>query len=280
MGSGRRLLLFAAGASVVAAAQRGPDVSERAVVAAAAAYVAEYQRQLTSILADERYTQEIVSQVPETPGTPRWRVLTSEVFFVFTPASREWMAIRDVKEVDGRRITERPDLQQALQTLSARDVSSTFKAHNAQFNLGRTYRNFNEPTLSLLVLDREHRDRFSFDRRHVERTADAVLVTLAFEEKEPPTLIRDMKRGRVFSNGTVLVEAGTGRIRHAVLKAKSGNIRLELMTEYAPDSRLAMWVPVRFQEHYWSGDGREREEIRCDATYTNLRRFETSVRVK
>jgi hypothetical protein len=283
------LPLALSGIAVVKASQ-GPDISTRAVVNAAAAYVAEYQRQLTSILADELYTQDVAQQAPRDPNTQPFRSLRSEVFFMFAPANHDWMAIRDVLAVNGQPLGDRPDLREALQTLPARDVASTFKSYNSRFNIGRTFRNFNEPTLALLVLDSHHRDRFSFGRKRVERSADTVLVTLTFAERESPTLIHDMKRGRVFSKGELVVEAGTGRIRRAVLTAKIAELRVELTTTYSPDDRLGMWVPTQFRERYEYGVApnaahdvvprSEYEHILCEATYTNYRRFETSVRVK
>jgi hypothetical protein len=176
-----------------------------------------------------------------------------------------------------------------LGALPASDVAATFKTYNSRFNIGRTYRNFNEPTLSLLVLDANHRERFSFNRKRVQPAGETVLVTLTYVEKESPTLIRDVKRGRVFSRGEVVVEAGTGRVRHAMLAAKTTDVTLELTTTYSPDERLAMWVPTLFREQYEHGlspdsrklDSRsEYERIVCEARYTNYRRFETSVRVK
>jgi hypothetical protein len=59
--------------AVVSTSQAPPDISTEAVVAVAAGYVADYQRQLTSVLADEAYTQEIVSQIPRDPQMPRAR---------------------------------------------------------------------------------------------------------------------------------------------------------------------------------------------------------------
>jgi hypothetical protein len=280
---GRRIapIALAALGAVAAAGSQQPSTSTRAVAGAAAAYVAEYQRQLTSIVAEETYTQEIVEQTPPDPDMPRTRTLRGEVFFMFAAATREWMAIRDVFAVDGEPVAARPDLPEALRSLPPREVAATFKAYNSRFNLGRTFRNFNEPTLGLLVLDEEHRRRFSFDRRRVERTDSDVLVTLAFREREAPTLIRDMQRGRVFSSGELLVEAGTGRVRRTVLTAALPGVQLRLTTTYAPDSRLGMWVPATFHESYTYGARRgEHEAVMCEATYTNYRRFETSARVK
>ena len=183
--------------AAAALAPQPPDLSEKAVVAAAASYVASYQKLLTSILADEIYLQEIVEQTPRDPEMPRSRRMRSEIFFMFAPAHHDWMTSRDVLSVDGRAVQNRPDLREALRTLPAYEVAGAFKKHNSRYNIGRTFRNFNEPTLSLLVLDEHHRARFSFDRRHVEWVGDTALVTLAFTEKDTPTLIGIERRTRV-----------------------------------------------------------------------------------
>ena len=265
------------------------ETSTRAVVDKAAAYVKDYQQKLTSLLADETYTQDVVMQVPRDPKAPISRTLRSEVFFMFAPANRYWMAIRDVIAVDGVKISDRRDLLDALRTLPAPEVAMTFKASNSRFNIGRTFRNFNEPTLSLLVLDDLHRARFSFDRKRIDQVDGQVLVTLSFTERESPTLIVDLKHGRVFSRGELLVEAATGRIRRAVLNAKIQDTKVQFVTEYTPDERLGAWVPGVFREHYEYGvqtansrspDRAEYENIRCEAKYTNYRRFETAVRIK
>jgi hypothetical protein len=261
--------------------------STAAVVKAATEYVADYQRRLTSILADESYVQDVVRQIPRDPNGPRTRRMVSEVFFMFTPGSNDWMAIRDVIAVDGQPVPNRPDIKQALEALSSTGAAATLKARNSRFNIGRIVRNFSEPTLSLLIFDDTHRGRFSFERKHVRNEADAVLVTLAFAEKKSPTLIADVRRGRIFSSGEVIVEAGTGRVRHTALRAKSGDIALELTTEYSPDEQLAMWVPAVFRESYERGDSpkglesdSEYEHVVCEARYRNFRRFQTSARIK
>ena len=56
---------------------------------------------------------------------------------------------------------------------------------------------------------------------------------------------------------------------------------------YAPDERLGIWVPTRFRERYQHGtpagspdSASDYEDILCEATYSNYRRFETRVRIK
>ena len=282
-----RVLIPALALLASAGASQGPDTSTKAIVEAAAGYVADYQRQLTSVIADEIYTQEVVAQSPRDPQMPRLRTMRSEVFFVDSATSHHWMAIRDVMSLDGNALGDRPDLRDAFQRLAVGDVAARFKEYNSQYNLGRTFRNFNEPTLSLLVFDERHRARFSFDRKRVERQGDTILVTIAFTEKESPTLIRDQKRGRVFSKGEFIVEAGAGRVRRTLLTAKSDSLRLELTTTYEANDRLGILVPTLFRETYeYGSDSRTRdsaqeyERVVCEAKYSNFRRFETTVRIK
>ena len=184
---------------------------------------------------------------------PRLRRTQSEVFFAYLTTDRHWMAIRDVISLDGTALTERPDLRGAFQRLAAGDVPPKFTEVNSRYNIGRTFRNFNEPTLALLVLDERHRARFSFERKGVEREGNSTLVTIAFTEKDPPTLIQHQRRGRVFSRGEFIVEAGTGRVRRTLLTAKTDALRLELTTTYGPNDRLGMSVPTLFREHYEYG---------------------------
>jgi hypothetical protein len=268
-----------------------PDLSTRAVVDAAATYVKDYQRLLTSVLADETYRQEIINQVPLDAAMPRSRTMSSEMFFMFAPEAEGWMAIRSVSSIDGTPVAEHQDPREALGRLPASQVARLFETQNARFNIGRVLRNFNEPTFSLLVVDPNHKDRFRFDRKRIDRSGSGVLVTLAFAERHSPTLIRGVARGNVFTKGELTVEAETGRVTHAFLTGKLDSVRLELTTAYAPDERLGIWVPSVFRERYEYGAASnaqrtrvadpsiEYEHILCEARYTNFRRFETGARI-
>jgi hypothetical protein len=291
------LLLAAAlslGAVLAPEAQRPPDnTSLDAVVSAAAAYVKDYQRALTTVLADEDYQQQVVTQTPLDRSMPRTRRLRSEVFFMFAPASGDWMAMRDVVSIDGKSLAERPNLREALRTLPPIEVARTFKSYNSRFNLGKAARNFNEPTLSLLLLDDRYRANVKFTRKSVERRADGTWVTMGFSETlGPQTLVRDLSLQPVVSKGEFVVDAATGRVRRAHMVTTFGEMTAQLTTTYRPDERLAMWVPATFEERYQSGakitiapDPRINlpttyEEIRCLANYTNYRRFEVNVVIK
>lgn len=257
------------------------DLSTRALVSRAATYVSDYQQRLTAVVADEEYTQEILAQVPVDPGMPLTRRLRSEVFFVFEPIDRQWMAIRDTTLVDGQPVRDRISARQAFETLSPWEVRRRFSEFNARWNLGRITRNFNEPTLALLVFDDEHRSRFTFDRRAVTRTPDAVLATLEFRERERPTLIRDVFLGPVFSRGEIVVDAG-GEVRRTSFRLAMEGVSAELTTDYEANEKLGMRVPSVFRERYERGrEGSKRyDRIACEAVYSNYRRFDVLTRIK
>jgi hypothetical protein len=265
------------------ASSRPPSVS--AIVNAATAYVSTYQQQLTSVVADEEYSQDVEAQTsPDTNALRSSRLMKSEVFFMFTPAERHWMTIRDVQTVDGQTPGERHNVRQLLETMPAERVGSGVKASNSRWNIGRIIRNFNEPTLSLLVLDQEHVRRFKFERKGVEITEQGGVATVAFVEKARPTLISGVMTGPTFSRGQFVIETASGRVRHGVLRAEADGVRVELTTEYGPNEKLGIWVPLEFREVYERGrEGRavaEYERVRTAATYTNYRRFDVVTRVK
>lgn len=281
------LLILGLALPAMTVTSQEPDTSTAAVVKAAAEYVADYQQRLTSVLADESSEQEVVRRVPLDREAARSRRMVSEVFFMFTPGSNHWMAIRDVMSVDGKPVADRPDIRQSLETLDDDEVARRLKALNSRFNIGRVTRNFSEPTFSLLVLDDEHRDRFTFERRRVVKNGGTVLVTLAFTEKKTPTLIRDITRGRIFTTGDIVVETGSGRVRETSIRARSGDLDVELTTKYVADEGLGMWVPDLFRESYQAGVNPRSFDVRADyehvvalSTYRNYRRFQTAVRIK
>ena len=260
------------------------------LIDAASAWVAEYQEQLTSVVADETYTQHVRAQSPRDRGMPPSRVITSEIFFLYIPGF-DWMAMRDVATIDDRPVRDRPDLKDALRRVAAPEVARQFKTYNSRFNLGRVVRNFNEPTLALHVLDPKHRGRFVFTRRRGSRIAGVPVQAIGFREVATPTLISDLDGRPVFATGEIAVERDTGRVRRTLLALRIGSVRLTLSTMYDEDPRLGMLVPVRFGEHYEDGvapSTRAREaastgvyeEIVCEAKYTNFRRFEVKAIIR
>jgi hypothetical protein len=250
------------------------DATLDKVLAKAAAYVADYRQKLTYVMATERSKQELVGGFA-TGGTRQEETLASDVYFVYVPADSVWMAVRDVEIVDGKVLKNRDNVMDLLNSGQA-GAARELKIRNARYNLGSILRNFNEPTLSLLVLDAKHRNRFTFTRQN--QRGDR--MTLSFVERETPTLIIDTGGRPAYARGELTIDMATGRVEKASLRVQlNGGIDAELVTSYRPDKKLDMWVPSKFEEKYSLG-GRRPEKITAESNYSDYNRFDVSVRIK
>jgi len=269
------IVIVAVTACLSARSSQARVPTTRELTDAAAAYLADYQQRLSFVLADEKYLQQdyVEGRPPET------RLLAGEAFLVFVPSSRAWIFVRDVLEVDGEAVQTRDDVRAMLRDPDAPGLARTLTAHNSRYNIGRITRTFNEPTIGLMVLSAEHRRRTKFERKAVADDQGTTTVVLTFKETEAPTLIRSTQGRPVFASGEMIVEAATGRIRHTVMDLRDGSIAVTLTTDYAPNDKLEMWVPVRFAERYEQRSGRH-EIVTGEARYTNYRRFDVTSRIR
>ena len=259
------------------APQAAPDLSPKALVAAATKYQAEYATKLAQVVADESYLQETFGSREHRTGSRRMK---GEMFLTFLAADHEWIAVHDVAEVDGVPVTDREGLLTLLSQGALTSVAERVANHNARYNIGTIGRNFNEPTLALLVLEARRVKNFNFSRQLVETIGGVPVVTLAFTERDRPTLVRSQSGQAVFSKGEVTLEAGSGRVRRTRIAFKYGDIQAQLTTTYAPEPKLDLWVPTSFTEQYEGERDGLKEIIICTARYTNYRRFETFGRIK
>ncbi len=269
------IAVWPASASGIAAhaPQKRTDTSLEAVLAKASAYLQDYRDKLSYVMATERSKQRLVGGFAGSIGTDE--TLASDVYFVYIPADKVWMAVRDVEIVDGKTIKDRDNVRDILNSGQV-GAARALKDRNARYNLGTILRNFNEPTLSLLVLDNEHRGRFTF----VKQSARGNAVTISFLEHAQPTLIIDTGGRAAYSSGEFTIDAATGQIEKATLKVRlSGGIDSTLTTTYRQDRKLGMAVPAKFDEQYDLG-GKRAEKVTSTSTYSDYSRFDVSVRIK
>ena len=265
------------------------DVSEKALTSAAVNYVTEYEKQFAFLIADEEYRQTLFDADGRKSKT---RLIKAELFLTYLPADGEWIAVRDVIEVDGEPVKDREDLRALLAKRDQIRLVKELTSRNARYNLGRVERNFNEPTLPLLLLDAKRTPRIKFDRKRVTREDDVTLAVLAFEEREPPTLVATPNEGAVRAKGEFLLDAATGTVRRTLFQLTRPGIDVKLETAYVKDEKLKLWLPSVFTERYQSGSNiggirlssyaarASRELVECEAKYTNYRRFEVTARIK
>lgn len=265
--------------AVAARDQDDRDLSTKALVAATAKYVAKYQQDFAFLIADEAYSQ---TRTDARGGVER-RLMQSEVFLSYLPADNEWLAVRDVIQVDATPVKDRDDLRALLAKRDEmRGLIAKLIARNARFNIGRVSRNFNEPTLPLLLFSEKRVGDIKFDRKSVERTGNVTLATLAFTERGRPTLVRG-PNGATPAKGEIVVEAGTGVVRRTTFElaytVDKFGVKVRLTTDYAKDEKIGLWLPSVFNERYES-TGILDEVILCQAIYTNYRRFDVVARIK
>jgi hypothetical protein len=255
---------------------RPPDTSVKALVAAASRYVAQYQQDFAFLIANESYSQTRT----DAGGHVQHRLLTSEFFVTYLPADDEWVAVRDVMDVDGQPVTRREDLRPLLaKGGEIRGLISQVIARNARYNIGTTTRNFNEPTLPLLLLGEKRVREVKFERGSITPDGSTVLATLEFEERGRPTLVRGPE-GSMPGKGEIVLEAATGVIRRTTFELDRTGVKVKLTTDYAPDPKLKLWLPATFTERYETTTGTIYELILCEATYADYRRFDVTARIK
>ena len=262
----RAILVAAIG---VLAIQTARVPSTRVLVERAAAYVEAYTADLKFVLADERSTQRTFAG----NGTPTGeRRLRGELYLAFLPVDRVWIAVHDISHVDDAPVG-REDLVALLRQGDVTAVAKRVADRNASFNLGSITRNFNEPTLPLLLLAAPRLAHIRFDRRDV---TDGGMATLAFRERDRPTLVRSRTGAPAYSRGTLAIDIATGRVSATTLELDADGTRAALATTYGHDPKIDRWVPVTFTERYERGQ----EVIVVDSTYSNYRRFEVLARIK
>jgi hypothetical protein len=271
-----------------------PDILQRA-----AAYVEDFQRQLSGIVAEETYIQEIVPALGMNAGAGRLqrRRLRSDLLLVRPEDAVTWVQFRDVFEVDGQPVRDREERLTRLFLSS--DVSSAkqiqeIRSESARYNIGGIVRTMNLPVLPLSVLASFSQPRFRFtveDRPGGSRrptignsavsaapnfkvTAEGWIVK--FEEVAGPTLVYTTGGGNIFSRGRFWIEPDTGRVLMSEMITADASVRGELLVSYQSEPVLGLLVPIELRERY-SENGPRRPTITGQATYSNFRRFEVSV---
>jgi hypothetical protein len=264
-----------------------------AVLARAGEYVAEFHRQLSGVVAEERYVQE-VKAFANRPGRltiPIQTVLRSDLLLVRPAGGGEWTEFRDVFEVNGISVRDRTERLTRLffeASPSARDQIGRILDESSRFNIGEIKRNINTPVFALQVLERENQGRFKF-----KRTNDRVPVTVAqhasvpgafrtaaevwaveFGEKQPGTLIRTTTYKDLPSRGRFWIDPFTGRVLMSELIAKNRDIAATVDVSYQSEPLVGFLVPIEMRENYRDRHGAHVEAV---AEYGRFRQFQVNV---
>jgi hypothetical protein len=240
-------------------------------------YVVRYEKDLSAVVSEERYTQRIVGR----HGVKRTRELASDVLMIRTPAGENWMGFRDVFQVDGKTLGDRQDRLQKLFVDGGGiglDQARKIADESARFNIGDIQRNFNVPTLPLEFLNPLNQHRFYFEKIDEETIEGTLTWAVRYTEHVRPTFVRTQV-GDLFARGTLWIEPAEGRVVRTELTVGDfrTNVRSTLTVTYRRDDRLGLWVPAEMAEVYERTRDTGADTIRCEATYSRFRRFTVQV---
>ena len=278
------LVAVTALATALTASQAAPDLLARAQ-----AFATQYQRDAPSLVAEERYLQNITYSRSDTRGTS-WsgnpappatesREMTSELVMVRVAGASGWVSLRDVLTVDRRRIRDREE--RLLNLLRSPDPSAFAQAsklaeESARFNLGRVRRTMNVPDIALEYLQPQHAGRIAFEAPRKDSIDGVPVVAFRFRERIGPSIIRDPAGGDVLANGRVWVEPESGAVVRTELILRDRLSTGTCTVEFRIEPRLGIRVPVKMTERYVARG----EDISAVATYSNFRSFAVSTTEK
>jgi hypothetical protein len=259
-------------------------------------YVRRFETDFAIIISDERYDQRDVVFADGRMRSRMERAIRSETLLAWVPEQQSWLTARNVLSVDGAAVTDskvRLDAALAENTPDTRARLRRLRDEGARFNVGRIYRNFNDPTLVMQYLDPAYQPRFAFTVLGADRIGGVEAWKIAFAERSRPTLIQTPTVD-LLSTGTIWVGRADGSVVRTMLTVMDAlsNTTAQIDVDYRLDSKLGIRVPARMSESYEqqalenvapAGAPQRlitrRERIECVATYSNYRRFETSGRL-
>jgi hypothetical protein len=261
------------------------------VLVRAGLYVVELQRQLSGIVAEEDYVQDVRPSVSGTfsrSATPRvrHRELKSDLLLVRPIGASRWMQFRDVFDVDGQPVRDRSERLMKLfvsPSSSTANQAELIAQESSRYNIGNLQRTLNVPLLALAILDPAQQQRFVFKR--IEKRAEspvrsaaasaASVWVIGYREVESQTIIRTTNFRDMPSRGRFWIEPETGRVLASELIAQDLTVRGAITVGYDLEPALQMMVPTQMRELYDVVRGAYR--VMGVADYSTFRQFQVKV---
>jgi len=276
-----------------------PEPSLPAVLMRAAAYVANFHRELSSIVAEEKYVQSFYPRavrgatgpVYRSATSPAYRTLKSDLLLLKPTGTDGWMAFRDVFEVDADAVRDREERIAHLfleRSPSGDALIRRILEESARYNIGDIRRNVNTPVYPLLFLEAANHFRFKF-KRTKERTprtepansspdgafrVSTEVWVIAYEETEAGTMIKTDGQKDLPAKGRFWIEPATGRVLMSELVAQNRRLRATIDVSYQSEPLLGLLVPIEMRE--WYDNLRTGSHIEAVATYGRFRQFQVN----
>ena len=262
-----------------------PADARSAVSGAADAFATESR----FLIAREHYVQEVRTPAASFGATAgrvtESRTTDAEVAFAQVVTDGAWMMTRRVDRLDGRPIAPDggPRLDQATSEAEVLERLRGLANDGARWNIGRTWRNMNTPTLAIWFMTSQMADRFTFKDEGTERlpVAGVCRVVRFTETATPPVMHIAGTPAR--THGRVWLEPGSGSVAKTELiveghRPDMAAERATVIVTYAPSTELPVWVPATMLERYEGG--RDDPRVIATATYTDVRQFTVRMRIR
>jgi VWFA-related protein len=243
-----------------------PAPAISSVLRASGAYLAQYERDVSGIVAEEDYMQRVPA---ESGGRRRLR---SDMLVILDQAAG-WLGFRDVFEVDGRPVRDRDERLARLfmkPNPNAIAQAKRIGEESSRFNLnpsgGGVIRTINQPLIALKFLRAANQARSDFKIDRMRTSAGRTEVLLTFAEKAKPRLIASPDNAA--ASGSFWIDSTTGRISASELIIQTGSTRITIRVTFGEQPKLRLWLPITMEETYTTRPG-----IEGRATYSNFRQF-------
>jgi hypothetical protein len=278
-GPKRKLCLAAACLGVLAAVAvvGGQAASIETLVSRAADYVDRFQVAFSSVVAEERYEQNVMPAGRTYVGGQRaeHRELRSDFLLVRLPESDDWVPFRDVFTVDNRAVRDHEDRLVAL--FMQPGVTSTRRAaeiteESARYNIGVT-RTVNHPLLALNVLRRTQQARFRFSGMKPDASVGPGAVVVDYREMTRPSIIRGPRGSDLLMHGRLWLDGATGTILRTEIMLDVTGLTATIATRFVHDATFGVAIPVEMNEEYIV---RNTTRVTGTATYGRFRSFKVS----
>jgi hypothetical protein len=265
-----------------------PQVLERT-----AAYVATFARQLSGIVAEERYTQTVHFPKGYPLTLDLERHTRSDLLLVKPRGARDWLQFRDVYEVDDRPVRDRDNRLVRLFLDPPDSTSAQVTAileESARYNIGPLLRTVNTPLLPLQFLEAKNQGRFKFKRTSNAQPAEMTVESPAppgrfrlttevwaveYSERMANTIIRTNGLRDLPSRGRFWIEPDTGRVLMTELVMENRQVRGVITVNYQSEPLLGLLVPIEMRERY--DKLRDQSVVDGYATYGRFRQFQVRV---
>jgi hypothetical protein len=250
------------------------------LLARAAAYLESYEKAFSVVVSEETYTQELqidprlttrpvgVDQTVRKERTLRSDVLQTSI------GQQEWMAFRDVYEVDGQAVRDHDTRLQKLfldTPSQAVEQARRIVAESARFNLGTLRRDINVPTMALTYLRASNQPRSVFTVAGRKDVGGVPATILEFKEIATPTIIRT-PGADLPATGRFWIDSASGRVLKSEISIADRRAAAKITVTYGSVPKLTLWVPIVMIEEYTGA-----ETISAKATYSRFRQFNVSV---